>query len=175
MIHESKFLPNSATHCLDIDHKFIHLSDTPSEYDIGKYPRSTASGIGWAAISEPVGTSDIYIVFGGVKDSNNYWEFKKTSYYTGRRFYFAGTQSLSVPGCIKVVAYMSSGYTGAVQLYDYTNNNVISEVSIINTSPQILTDCTLMNLPTNESILEVRGKSNNSNKKGYIHSLTICF
>ena len=178
MIYEPKFLPNSPTHSKDINHALLDMVDAPDEYIGDRYLATTISGIIWSVL--PIsdqnlinGRSDINLTFGG--RGNPYWEFKEKSFFVGGRFYFKGSNFVGEPISIKYIAYMSNDHIGNIQLYDYTNAKVISEVTITNTLPQIITNVSLNNIPENEAILEIRAKSNKKGKKGYINSITVCF
>lgn len=202
MSHENKFLPNSPTHATDIEHAFLSLSDTPSTYVGGKYLKATSSGVDLINIHDDgyytseqadcIHTTlsgclqsqiddmgytshckDIHVVFGGKKEK--YWEFSNKSYVVARCFYFVGTQIIGTPTSIKVIAHMYESATGTLQIYDYTNNTIVSEINFTNTDLQVLTCNSLSNLPPSEAILQIRAKTSSNNKKGYVCSVTLCF
>jgi len=75
---------------------------------------------------------------------------------------------------IKLLSNMEPSNTGyKVKLFNLTNNNIIYENEFINSMEQINVLRDFINLPDNESIIELHVKSNLENKNVYIKSLTI--
>lgn len=156
----------------------LSLGDTSTIYGDGQYTLSydqfnaiqtTVSGGGFNS------QSDIQFIFGGKDERDNCWEFKSTNFYTGRRFYFQGTDILKIPKKIKIVGYVQRHSIGYIQLYDYTNRRIISEIEFSNGRVEIITTEKIDEFPINEAILEIRGRVNINKRKGYLNSVTICF
>jgi hypothetical protein len=114
--------------------------------------------------------SPISVSFGGKPAGDHYWEFKKTTFYIGRKIYFAGYEK---PTLMKIIGSISDdSYLATVQLYDITHDELISLVEFNNESPTIITG-TLENIPTEESILEIRGKVSRNNTRAYLYYFSL--
>ena len=75
---------------------------------------------------------------------------------------------------INIISYMQNGNTSYdVQIYDSTNNKIISTQNFTNTDAQINDMGTLSNLPNKKSIFEIHVKSNKNKKDVTIETISV--
>ncbi len=74
-------------------------------------------------------------------------------------FIFPGTNIVTTPSILRIMAHLKTPETeGSIRLFDFTNNNVIAEISSFSaTSRQIFETDILNNIPEEEAILEYHG------------------
>ncbi|MCK5603409.1 hypothetical protein KAR91_16105 [Candidatus Pacearchaeota archaeon] len=118
---------------------------------------------------------DIIIVFGMNENSDAYWECKKTTWVNANSFIFRGSNVLGIPVACKLIGSVDEGGIGYVQLFDYTNNNIICELTINSSSVGIFETSIVQNIPTEESIFEIRAMSSSNSKKIQLYNLVIQF
>jgi len=132
---------------------------------------NTADAAVWLLLSRE--TPDIHLSFGGIE--NNYCKTSSTSWDVLRRFVFRGTDIIGTPVAFKVIAAVSAN-TADIRLYDVLNSTIIGGmVNIDNDSWNILTDSSLENLPTSESVFEVQAKVDNGNDTVYLSGGSLLF
>lgn len=123
------------------------------------------------------GVNDIHLILGGRGESLNWWQFESLTFFAGRYFLFRGTDILGTPTSVKIfgAATTTDGQVGTIQIYDETNDNVIAEVLMSGTTNVLYTDSTLQNLPTGESMFQLRAKTDQDNKRLMIHYAGVIF
>lgn len=112
------------------------------------------------------------------QNSNPYWQSSSDTYEVMGCLIFRGTTTLGTPSAIKAVAWVTSGVTGGIRVYDVTNSQVICEnASITNSGKAIISLGSLSNLPAGESLWEVQTKrvSGGGSDKVYTASVSIQF
>jgi len=84
-----------------------------------------------------------------------------TSYKAEAKIIFEGTTTLGVPTEMKIIGYIDDVESGDVRVYDLTNGNTIAQFRVTSTTPTIIADLALANLPTTQAILEIQLKLDN--------------
>jgi len=112
----------------------------------------------------------ITIPLGGEASGDYFWEFKKETNFICRLFYFGAYEN---PKFMKIIGDVEDEEEIAtISLYDITHDCLISEITFNNTSPTILSS-TLENIPSEESIFEIRGKVSKNNTKARLYYFSL--
>lgn len=103
------------------------------------------------------GTGDIHVSFNGAVEP--FFHTTQSGYTFAGAFTFRGTSIVGTPTAVKFVVGTKGNATLDVRLYDVTNANVIAEVTgASGPGPLVVTDSSLLNLPSGEAVFEVHIK-----------------
>jgi hypothetical protein len=107
--------------------------------------------------------------------SKEYFEVNVTNFMVTISFPFPGTDSASTSLFEIVASRIGTAGTGEIQLYDYTNNNVIATIVVTAEEKAVYSTASLQNLPPAPSLFEVlvRKSPNQQAGKIRIHSCVI--
>lgn len=161
---------------------FLDLEDTPTTYsgEDGKYLKVKNDKMGMEFVDAPI-TEGI----GGIKhyqfifyhdSSHPHAEIDSATYEVLTQIAFLGS-AISDVNTVKVVMTGKSEKDeseGNIQIYDIINNNEIIEFTwsgLLNPTWEIITVSGMNNLPTTESVFEIRGKYTNGIPAWLTHML----
>lgn len=117
---------------------------------------------------------DIQFVFGS--DVKSYYEVSSTSWVMIRTFLFRGSAINGVPTSCKIVGYVEDGDSPCyIQLYDYTNDKIIAELTFSEENITIATLSNISNIPPGESIFQIRARCSDRSDSLYLYSFIILF
>jgi len=100
-------------------------------------------------------------------------KIKTKSWVVVASFIYDGSDLAGLPEKLKVLGHSKNGSTSYVRIYDYTNNKVIAQVTVDDSTRQIWIDNTIENLPTDRAIFEVQGKVQDSKKYLYVQAIAM--
>jgi len=84
-------------------------------------------------------------------------ETKSASYETVASFIFEGSTALAVISAIKVIVSADGATSGSIRIFDFTNTQVIAELSMFTETSQVIKDLgTISNVPAGEALFEVQ-------------------
>ena len=123
------------------------------------------------------GNRYMHIPFGGSNNPGYRYEFNQKTWEIGNQFIFIGSDVIGTPNKIHIIAWVSNGTKpGNIQLYDYTNDNVIcSWSSLASEAFTIYATTDINNIPSGASIFQIQGQTASNGGKVYISWLMVEF
>lgn len=95
------------------------------------------------------------------------------SWWTAVSFMYDGSKGWTPEKFSVICSLKKSGSTGSARLYDYTNRNIIAELSWTNEYKEIASTTNLSNLPTTISIVELQLKTNWTGRDARLHYMAL--
>lgn len=119
-----------------------------------------------AVIIESIRKDDLRISFGG--HNTYYYQCMSGEWELIRSFTFKGSNIIgNIQICELIASVNNVDYVGTYRLYDLTNNTIICTWSIDNLSFLSYKVSELYNIPSEEAIFEIHGKSADNNEEHF--------